>query len=126
MSALPSKVGRRSSLRRSSKGIFSLERTYVDDANFLDVRQALEQLSGPFGDLILVDQDCFKKEDKWRELLQLIPDSKIVRNLEKKWARSEDRSSDDKWSDLKAEVLELYSRDDRVSLITTYGCRLNY
>jgi len=80
------------------------------------IQQALDQLVGPFGDLVLLDQDCFRTEEKWRELLQLIPDSKIVRNLEKKWARSEDRSSDDKWSDLKAEILELYSRDDRVPM----------
>jgi DNA primase small subunit len=84
---------------------------------FLDVRQAVEQLVAPFGDLVLLDQECFKEEDKWRELLQLIPDAKIVKNLEKKWARSEDRSSGDRWSDFKAEVSASYSRDERVGLI---------
>jgi DNA primase small subunit len=74
-------------------------------------------LVGPFGDIVLLDQDCFKTEERWKELLQLIPDSKIVRNLEKKWARSEDRSSEDKWSDLKAEIRASYSLDERVSLV---------
>jgi hypothetical protein len=90
---------------------------YAGHVNFLDIRKAVEQLVDPFGDLVLLDQDCFKTEDKWRELLQLIPDAKIVKNLEKKWARSEDRSSDDKWSDFKAEVLASYSKDERVSLV---------
>lgn len=72
------------------------------------IQKAVEQLSDIFGDLILQDQDCFKGEAGWKELLQLIPDSKIVEKLEHKWARSEDRSSEDKWSDLKAEVKALY------------------
>jgi hypothetical protein len=116
MSVLSLRVGRGTSLRRSSEELLSVERTRAK-LIFLDVRQAVEQLVEPFGDLVLLDQECFKKEDKWRELLQLIPDAKIVKNLEKKWARLEDRSSDDKWSDFKAEVLASYSRDERVSVI---------
>ena len=82
---------------------------------FWIIRQAVDQLVGLFVDLVLLDQDCFKEEEKWRELLQLIPDSKIVKNLEKKWAHSEDRSSDDKWSDFKAEIRASYPKGDRVS-----------
>jgi len=70
------------------------------------IRQALDQLVGPFGDLVLLDQDCFRKEEGWKELLQLIPDSKIVGKLERKW--TEDRSSDDKWTDLMDEIKASY------------------
>ena len=63
------------------------------------------------------DQDCFRKEEGWKELLQLIPDSKIVANLEKKWVSSEDRSSDEKWSDLRDAIMASYSPDERVDSI---------
>ena len=86
----------------------------------LGARQAVGQLSTLFPDLILQDQDCFRGEAAWKELLQLIPDSTIVEKLEQKWARSADRSSDDKWDDLRAEIKALYtSREERVSLYLT-------
>jgi DNA primase small subunit len=79
-------------------------------------RQALDQLVRPFEDLILLDQDCFRREEGWKELLQLIPDSKIVEKLERKW--TEDRCSYDKWTDLKEEILASYpSKTARVSSI---------
>lgn len=87
----------------------------------LGARQAVDQLRDLFGDLILQDQDCFKGEAGWKELLQLIPDSKIVEKLEHKWARSEGRSSDDKWDDLKAEIKALYkTANERVSLFHSW------
>jgi len=92
-----------------------LRKRNVGDAEFWNIREAVDQLAELFIDLVLLDQDCFKEEDKWRELLQLIPDAKIVKNLEKKWAHSEDRASEDKWSDFKAEIRTSYSKDDRVS-----------
>ncbi|KAI0282793.1 hypothetical protein BGY98DRAFT_60646 [Russula aff. rugulosa BPL654] len=70
------------------------------------IRQALDQLVTPFGDLVLLDQDCFRREEGWKELLQLIPDSKIVEKLERKW--TDDRSSDDKWTDLMDEIRASY------------------
>ncbi len=76
-------------------------------------RQALDQLVRPFTDLILLDQDCFRKEEGWKELLQLIPDSKIVEKLESKW--TEDHSSDDKWTDLMDEIKASYPPKIRVS-----------
>jgi DNA primase small subunit len=83
-----------------------------------DTRQAMEHLVGLFGDLILLDQDCFKREEGWRELLELIPDSKIAETLEKSWRQSEDRSSDDKWSDLKDQIKAVYkTAQARVSCI---------
>jgi DNA primase small subunit len=72
----------------------------------LCARQALDQLVGPFQDLVLLDQNCFKREQGWKELLQLIPDSKIVEKLERKW--TDDRSSDDKWTDLLDEIRSSY------------------
>ena len=79
-------------------------------------RQALDQLVTPFGDLVLLDQDCFRREEGWKELLQLIPDSKIVEKLERKW--TDDRSSDDKWTDLMDEIRASYPvKESRVSTI---------
>jgi len=77
------------------------------------IQQALDQLVGPFTDLVLQDQDCFRKEEGWKELLRLIPDSKIVASLEKKWASLDDRSSDEKWSDLRGAIKASYSSDER-------------
>jgi DNA primase small subunit len=81
----------------------------------LCARQALDQLVRYFEDLVLLDQDCFRKEEGWKELLQLIPDSKIVERLERKW--TDDRSSDDKWTDLKHEIRAAYPPKARVSSI---------
>jgi hypothetical protein len=78
-------------------------------------RQALDQLVGPFTDLVLLDQNCFRRDEGWKELLQLIPDSKIVEKLERKW--TDDRSSDDKWTDLMDEIRASYPPDTRVSII---------
>jgi hypothetical protein len=77
--------------------------------------EALDQLVRPFEDLILLDQNCFKREEGWKELLQLIPDSKIVKKLERKW--TDDRSSDDKWTDLMDEIGAAYPLHTRVSTI---------
>ncbi|THH21135.1 hypothetical protein EW146_g368 [Bondarzewia mesenterica] len=68
------------------------------------VNSALELLVEIFPDLILIDQDCFQKDEAWEELLQLIPDKSIVKELRQKWNKDEDRSSEDKWVDLKNEV----------------------
>ena len=79
-------------------------------------RQALDQLVRPFEDLVLLDQNCFRREEGWKELLQLIPDSKIVEKLERKW--TDDRSSDDKWTDLMDEIRSSYPvKATRVSTI---------
>jgi hypothetical protein len=82
----------------------------------LCARQALDQLVRPFEDIILLDQNCFRREEGWKELLQLIPDSKIVEKLERKW--TDDRSSDDKWTDLMDEIKASYPlKAARVSTI---------
>ncbi|KAI0302395.1 prim-pol domain-containing protein [Multifurca ochricompacta] len=61
--------------------------------------------------------DCFKEKGGWQELLQLIPDPKIVEKLEKKWGVMENRSSDDKWSDFKNEVKASYIKQERTPMI---------
>jgi hypothetical protein len=81
----------------------------------LCARQALDQLVRPFTDLVLLDQNCFRREEGWKELLQLIPDSKIVEKLDRKW--TDDRSSDDKWTDLMDEIRASYPLKSRVSTI---------
>ncbi|KAI0066789.1 prim-pol domain-containing protein [Artomyces pyxidatus] len=70
------------------------------------VQAALEPLVDIFSDLILADQDCFKSDDGWEELLKLIPDATIAKELRKKWLAEEDRSSQEKWDDLKEAVKE--------------------
>jgi hypothetical protein len=81
----------------------------------LCARQALDQLVRPFEDLVLLDQDCFRREEGWKELLQLIPDSRIVKKFERKW--TDDRSSDDKWTELMDEIGASYPLPTRVSTI---------
>ncbi|KAI0251181.1 prim-pol domain-containing protein [Lactifluus subvellereus] len=80
------------------------------------IQQAVDQLVGPFGDLILLDQDCFRREEGWKELLQLIPDSQIAENLEKSWRQLDNRSSDDKWSDFKDQIRASYKTQARTPM----------
>jgi len=65
---------------------------------------ALETLAVIFGDLILADQDCFVSQEGWESLLHLIPDKAMVETLRKKWTIDTERSSEDKWGDIKKEV----------------------
>jgi len=82
----------------------------------ISARQALDQLVRPFTDLVLLDQNCFRREEGWRELLKLVPDSKIVKKLERKW--TDDLSSDDKWTELMDEIRASYpQKQARVSTI---------
>ncbi|KDQ53280.1 hypothetical protein JAAARDRAFT_197450 [Jaapia argillacea MUCL 33604] len=68
------------------------------------LQMALEPLVPCFGDLILADQDCFKSDDGWEDLLHLIPDKNIAEILRRKWNKDDGRSSEDKWDDLKSEI----------------------
>lgn len=76
-------------------------------------RDALGTLVGRFTDLILVDQDCFQERARWEELLKLIPDKSIVRSLQDKWDDDEDRTSEEKWDNLKREIAK-YKKSERV------------
>lgn len=113
MCAPRSRVHQRTFHHRSGKGSFC--GVHVCVVFNVCARQALDQLVGPFTDLVLLDQNCFMREEGWKELLQLIPDSKIVEKLERKW--TDDRSSDDKWTDLMDEIRASYPPKTRVSAI---------
>ncbi|KAI0941984.1 hypothetical protein AcW1_009677 [Taiwanofungus camphoratus] len=65
---------------------------------------ALDPLVVVFGELVLGDQDCFVSNEGWEALLHLIPDNSIVKKLRDEWTDSPERSSDDKWNDLKKEI----------------------
>lgn len=67
-------------------------------------RAALDHLANEFTPLILTDQNCFASQEGYEALLQLIPDRAVVEILRKKWSSDPDRPSEDKWSDLKAEI----------------------
>ncbi|KAL4079579.1 prim-pol domain-containing protein [Scleroderma citrinum] len=74
---------------------------------------ALNVLRSVFEPLVLDDQDCFAFEEGWETLLQLIPDRPIVEILRKKWSQDPDRSSTQKWGDLKGLISK---RTDRTRL----------
>ncbi|EIM90275.1 prim-pol domain-containing protein [Stereum hirsutum FP-91666 SS1] len=76
------------------------------------VKDALGILVGRFTDLILADQDCFQERARWEELLKLIPDKSIVRSLQDKWDDDEDRTSEEKWDNLKREI-QKYKKSER-------------
>ena len=54
--------------------------------------------------LILQDQDCFAGEAGAEELLSLLPGGAQVDPLRKKWKADPDRSSEEKWDDLRNQV----------------------
>ncbi|KAI6124462.1 prim-pol domain-containing protein [Pisolithus croceorrhizus] len=62
---------------------------------------ALETLRSTFGPLVLDDQDCFASQEGWETLLQLIPDRSVVETLRNKWSQDPERSSAQKWGELK-------------------------
>ena len=71
------------------------------------LRDALAILRSSFENLILRDQDCFLTEEKADVLLELLDDSEIVTNLRKKWLKGSVRSSQEKWADVKSEVISI-------------------
>ncbi|CAL1699090.1 unnamed protein product [Somion occarium] len=70
------------------------------------VQMALEPLAEAFTELILEDQDCFASKEGWETLLRLIPDKceSVTASLRRTWGKDPDRSSLEKWDDLKREV----------------------
>ncbi|KAL4244430.1 DNA primase small subunit [Abortiporus biennis] len=83
------------------------------------IQTALEPLAETFSELILADQNCFESEEGWKSLLHLVPDQKIVAELTKQWERDPDRSSEDKWDDLKAQVKTLSKGSTQRNLLMT-------
>jgi DNA primase small subunit len=67
----------------------------------------------------LADQDCFASQEGWEALLQLIPEP-TADILRKKWSAVSERSSDDKWADIKNEVKKFdKGSSQRVGFILT-------
>ena len=64
----------------------------------------INSLADTFTELILADQDCFRSESGWEELLKLVPDRGVAESLRDLWTEDIDRSSEQKWDDLKKEI----------------------
>lgn len=67
-------------------------------------REFINLLGDVFPPLILQDQDCFAGEAGAEELLALLPASAQVEPLRKKWTTDPDRSSEEKWDDIRNQV----------------------
>ena len=65
---------------------------------------AVESLRGTFPKLILDDQNCFDSEQQTDTLLDLLGDKDIALKLRKRWSKRP-RTSSEKWSDIKDEVV---------------------
>lgn len=93
---------------------------------------AVDPLAVTFSELILADQDCFRSEAGWEELLKLIPDKGVTESLRDLWAEDIDRSSEQKWEDLKKEVRKTTSGSSQrvftvfLYLIPTNDALLNH
>ncbi|KAG9313457.1 hypothetical protein JVU11DRAFT_5781 [Chiua virens] len=67
---------------------------------------ALKTARALFNPLILEDQECFRTEEGWDALLQLIPDHKIVDKFRTEWSKDPDRSSAQKWDELGTYIMK--------------------
>ena len=67
-------------------------------------REFINLLQGIFPPLILQDQDCFAGEAGAEELLALLPAGGQLEPLRKKWKADPNRSSEEKWDDIKNQV----------------------
>lgn len=77
---------------------------FAFDVLFKLSREFTSLLQGIFPALILQDQDCFSGEAGSEELLALLPASPQVESLRNKWKADPDRSSEQKWDDIKNQV----------------------
>ena len=68
------------------------------------VNEVLAHLKELFGQLILLDQDCFTHKQGRQDFLQLIPDKTIMSSLREQWTADPEHSSRDKWSNFKCEI----------------------
>ena len=81
---------------------WSLVRTFNVPLNLS--REFIDLLQDIFPPLILQDQDCFAGEAGAEELLALLPANAQIEPLRKKWTANPDRSSEDKWDDIRNQV----------------------
>ncbi|EGO03875.1 hypothetical protein SERLA73DRAFT_175568 [Serpula lacrymans var. lacrymans S7.3] len=84
------------------------------------LQSAVNTLDNHFDDLILDDQDCFRSDEGWESLLQLIPDRKAVDTLRKNWSHASQRSSKGAWADLKKHMKDYPAVVDDIILQYTY------
>ncbi|VDC01980.1 unnamed protein product [Peniophora sp. CBMAI 1063] len=68
------------------------------------VKDCLPILSDVFSTLILEDQNLFERDEHWEELLNLIPDKELVKELRISWNDDEGKHSIDKWAELQAVI----------------------
>ncbi|GJJ14891.1 hypothetical protein Clacol_009160 [Clathrus columnatus] len=62
---------------------------------------AFQHLKSSFYELVLQDQDSFSEEDNWKVLLEYLTDADMKRNLREDWAADLNRTSEEKWDDLR-------------------------
>ena len=72
--------------------------------SFKPFREFIHLLQEIFPPLILQDQDCFAGEPGAEELLALLPPTVKIEPLRKKWSANPDKSSEEKWDDLRNHV----------------------
>lgn len=65
------------------------------------LQDAFNVLEPVFDTLVLLDQDCFRSEQGYKALLQLIPDDQSVEALGKGWSADPSKASEEKWEDFK-------------------------
>lgn len=72
-------------------------------------------LRAEFPTVILQDEDCFASGEQTEVLLHLLSDKEVVTRLRKKWDLDPERSSQDKWDDIKKEANSRPSNNKVVS-----------
>ena len=60
-----------------------------------------DYLGSAFMEIILKDQKLFSVQDRWEELLKLLPAGKVRTELQDEWSMDPERASIDKWEDLR-------------------------
>ena len=63
-----------------------------------------DYLGKAFTDIILEDQELFSVQERWEELLKLLPAGKVRSELQDEWSMDPERASIDKWEDLREGV----------------------
>lgn len=75
--------------------------THISTYSFRLFREACNVLKHIFTTLVLLDQDCFQSEQGSEKLLQWIRDE-AADTLRDRWSNDPNRTSIDKWEDVKA------------------------
>jgi DNA primase small subunit len=76
-----------------------------------------------FPTLVLLDQDCFRSEEGSEKLLQWIRDE-AADTLRDRWANDPNRTSVDKWEDLKTSITSITRKDPSRRVSRCIGVKL--